>query len=76
VRVTFDSKKNRAYIWLRDFSEGEDSRQYDVGGPDINGSLTLDFDRSGRLIGIEVRTARNVLPAGVLDDAEAYDAPD
>jgi uncharacterized protein YuzE len=74
--VTYDSKKDRAYIWLRDFSEGEDSRQYQVAGPDINGSLTLDFDRSRQLIGIEVRIASNVLPAGFLDDAEAYSAPD
>lgn len=76
VRVTFDPKKNRAYICLREFDEGEDSRQYDVGGPQMLGSFTLDFDRAGRLIGIEVFSAREALPEGFLDDAEAYSASD
>ena len=49
MRVTYDPKKNRAYIYLREFDEGEDSRQYDVGGPQMSGSFTLDFDRAGRL---------------------------
>ena len=76
VRVTYDPKKNCAYIYLREFDEGEDSRQYDVGGPQMSGSFTLDFDRAGRLIGLEVFSAREALPDGFLGDAEAYSASD
>jgi uncharacterized protein YuzE len=76
VRVRYDRKKDRAYIYLRDFAEGEDSRQYDVAGPDINGILVLDFDRRGRLIGIEARSARSVLPDEMFEDTEPYEALD
>ncbi len=65
MRVTFDRKANAAYIYLVDIGPGEAVKQETTGGPVI-----LDFDRSGRLIGIEVLNASEFLPQEILDNAE------
>jgi uncharacterized protein YuzE len=69
VRVTHDPREDTAYIYLRDFEDGEDARQHWVSAPDINGIYVLDFDKQGRLVGIEVKGATGGLPEGFLDEA-------
>jgi uncharacterized protein YuzE len=54
VRATFDRSANAAYIDLKDHAEGEAVRQHHVDEPRIRGEIVLDFDKKGRLIGIEV----------------------
>jgi len=44
-----------------------------VPGEDEAGSVNLDFNRNGELVGIEVLSARRSLPAEFLKDAERID---
>jgi uncharacterized protein YuzE len=68
VRVTYDGLANAAYIYLVPIDPGGAATT--VCGEDEAGSVNLDFDRDGRLIGIEVLNARENLPSEVLHPAE------
>jgi uncharacterized protein YuzE len=70
VRVTFDRGANAAYIYLKKSSPGESARQHVVDEQHTRGMIVLDFDKKGRLIGIEVLDATQALPQGFLDRAE------
>jgi uncharacterized protein YuzE len=70
MRVTFDRGGNAAYIYLKEIGEGEAVRQHLVDEPHTRGMIVLDFDKKGRLIGIEVLDATRALPQEVLDHAE------
>ena len=68
IRVTYDGMANAAYIYLVPIGAGEATTT--VPGEDEAGSVNLDFDREGRLIGVEVLNARANLPPHVLAHAE------
>ena len=68
VRVTFDGEADAAYIYLTPIGPGEVAST--VVGDDEAGAVNLDFDREGRLIGIEILAARQHLPPGMLARAE------
>ena len=70
MRVTFDRSGNSAYIYLKDIERRESARQHHVDEPHTRGMIVLDFDKKGRLIGIEVLDATRALPQEVLDAAE------
>ena len=72
MRVTYDKSVDAAYIELRDTSAGdcvhtEYATRDDQG---MGGSINLDFDIDGKLIGIEVMVASMVLPEQLLAEAE------
>jgi uncharacterized protein YuzE len=72
VRVTYDPDADAAYLNLvdRDLQPGEAVHQSDLGDtPGGRGTLIADFDRDGRLLGIEVLGARAVLPPELLHGA-------
>jgi uncharacterized protein YuzE len=71
VRVTYDADSNAAMIYLVPIGPGEVATT--VVGDDEAGSVNLDFDREGRLIGIEVLRARQTLPPQVIEQAEKID---
>jgi len=50
MKITYDSKVDAAYIYLTDKLKEPETRTFD---DDVN----LDFDASGRLVGIEVLDA-------------------
>ena len=68
VRITFDRRANAAYIYLREIEPAGVARTVPVA--DAPGMINLDFDRSGRLIGIEVLPATQHLPPELLEQAE------
>ncbi|MDX6481915.1 MAG: hypothetical protein QOG85_2425 [Gaiellaceae bacterium] len=70
MRVTFNRSGNSAYIYLKEIVEGEAVRQHHVDEPHARGMFILDFDKKGRLIGIEILDATKALPPGLLDKAE------
>jgi len=70
VRVTLDRAADRAYIYLKDFEDAEAARQHVVSDHFLHSWLTLDFDKSGRLLGIEAAKAASSLPKELLDEAE------
>jgi uncharacterized protein YuzE len=67
IIVKYDEASNAAYIYLDGPIEpGGVARSYPCDPVEVEGMINLDFDRSGRLIGIEVLAARSKLPASVL----------
>ncbi|HEX6507138.1 MAG TPA: DUF2283 domain-containing protein [Chloroflexota bacterium] len=66
MRVTFDPVADAVYIYLREIERGGAVKTITVDEALIN----LDFDKEGRLIGIEVLQATDTLPDEVLKRAE------
>lgn len=65
MRVTYDESVDAAYIYLTEIGCGEAQ----ITTP-VNNDINLDFDKDGRLLGIEVLNARNRLPVEVLNQAD------
>jgi uncharacterized protein YuzE len=75
LRVAYDGRANAAYIYLKPVSEpGEAAKAYvcdlQKEGLGLTFGVNLDFDVSGRLIGIEVLHASHGLPRDFLEQAE------
>jgi len=71
VRVTYDGSADAAYIYLVPIEAGLVATT--VPGEDEAASVNLDFDREGRLLGIEVMAASRWLPREVIEQAEHID---
>ena len=70
MRVTFDPTADAAYIYLSESSSAEFGYSYNCDPVEAKAMINLDFDRDGRLIGIEVLGAQAHLPADVIARAE------
>jgi uncharacterized protein YuzE len=71
VRMTHDSKANAAYIYLVEkIHRGEVARSCFADIAMDNAAITVDFDAEGRVLGIEVLGARQVLRAETIRAAE------
>ena len=71
MRITYDGEANAAYIELKDnIAAGEVKYTYCCDEEKVKGSINLDFDTSGRLIGIEVLRAHEKLPPELLRSAQ------
>jgi uncharacterized protein YuzE len=68
VRVTYDGSADIVYVSLVPIGPGGIATT--VAGEDEAGSVNLDFNREGQLIGIEVERASRWLPRRVIDEAE------
>jgi uncharacterized protein YuzE len=70
MRVTFDAEDNVGYIHLvDDISPGRSTQQ--VVAEDAHGSaVVLDFDTDGRLVGLELLSARRQLHPDLLGTAD------
>ena len=74
MRATFDQRSDAVYIYLlEERTAGIVSRQYHVAPIDLWGMINLDYDVSGRLIGIEILGASKRLPQELLDQATRID---
>ncbi|WP_329453959.1 DUF2283 domain-containing protein [Streptomyces sp. NBC_01497] len=74
VKVTYDKTANAAYIYFTDPQVSVRSAHTCPCDPiDVDGMINLDFDKQGRLIGIEVLAATSKLPEYVLQAAERRD---
>ena len=72
MRLRYDAEVDAAYLSLvdRDLRPGEAVRQSDIiSVPGGDGSVILDVDADGRLLGVEVLGARAVLPPELLPPA-------
>jgi uncharacterized protein YuzE len=67
--ATADRANNAAYIHLRDVERGGAAHQHLVDEPYVMGTIVLDFDLEGRLLGIEVLNAVQALPDEVMNAA-------
>jgi uncharacterized protein YuzE len=70
VRITYDREADAATIYLVPIAPGGVADTVECGGEGPGGSIYLDFDKDGRLLGIEVLRARDTLPDEVLAQAE------
>ena len=71
MKLTYDPEADAAYIYVADrIAAGEVRQTHPCELEGVSGSINLDFDASGRLLGIEVLGAKTVLPAEALKKAE------
>lgn len=77
MRITYDSDIDMAYIYLVEIPAGGVGETEALVVDLRTGTrlVNLDFDHSGRLVGIEVDGARGTLPAELLADALPTDPP-
>ena len=76
MRVAYDQAAGTAYIYLKtDIGPGEVAATYecdlsqlgqDYGVKPIKGSVHLDFDQQGHLVGIEILGPKEILPSETL----------
>jgi uncharacterized protein YuzE len=75
ARVTYDPRVDAAYVYLaEEIGAGEVDRTVpcvSIGG---EGEVNLDFDRAGRLVGIEVLSASSILPWRLIDNPASPDS--
>ena len=66
-RIEYDEEANAAYIYLtEEILAGGVSRTVCVDPTEIGGMVNLDLDAEGRIIGLEVLDARQLLPRDIL----------
>lgn len=71
MKLTYDPEADAAYIYVADrIAAGAVEQTYPCEPDGVNGSVNLDFDASGRLVGIEILGAKAILPAETLSKAE------
>jgi uncharacterized protein YuzE len=69
IKVTYDSQVDAAYLQLvEEIGAGGVARTYPLDPSETGGMINLDFDASGRLVGIEVMDASKLLPRALLDE--------
>lgn len=68
MKVTYDYNVNASYIYLKDKKSGEVSEtdSFEIPGLISFGSVNFDFNRSGRIIGIEIMAAEQLLTKDIL----------
>jgi uncharacterized protein YuzE len=70
MRVTYSPDVDAAYIYLVDvIGAGKALKTYPCDPEAVGGTINLDFDETGQLLGIEVLGARRLLPASLLSQA-------
>ncbi|QOR47903.1 DUF2283 domain-containing protein [Trueperella pecoris] len=71
MRLTYDSEADAAYIELpTTIGVGKSVRNIILDDLPLKGSLIIDVDKDGHLLGIEILGAASVLPPEVLHDAD------
>jgi uncharacterized protein YuzE len=75
MKVRYDPKFGDAYIYLAAMPAGGAETYPCDPGDKLVAGINLDFDKSGRLIGIEVLNAKRRLPPELLREAEVLQAP-
>ena len=70
MNITYDPEVDAAYIYLVPITPGGVVKTYECDPIGVNGTINLDFDKDGRLLGIEVLDASEKLPPEILDLAK------
>ncbi|TDD89335.1 DUF2283 domain-containing protein [Actinomadura darangshiensis] len=74
VKVTYDKSANAAYLYFSNHPDrAEVAHMYPCDPVEVGGMINLDFDKNGRIIGIEVLAASSKLPKWILEAAERLD---
>lgn len=70
MRITYSKIEDSAYIYLDTIKAGGVAKTEPCNIEGLKGEVNFDFDKNGRLVGIEILGASKVLPKEVLDKAE------
>ncbi len=71
MRITYDRVADAVYIYLVDkIGRGQVHKTYCCNPIEVKGQINLHFDKSARLLGIEVLDARSKLSDVLLEAAE------
>lgn len=62
IVTRYDRQVDAAYIYLTKIAPGGVARTYTCDDEAVGGTINLDFDHEGRLVGIEVLNATALLP--------------
>lgn len=66
--MTYDPEADAVYVYFADeILAGGVNKTYPCDPLEVDGMINLDFDRDGRLIGLEVLGAKGKLPPELLD---------
>lgn len=68
MKITYDKIADAVYIYLSD-KERNSSYTYLCDPKEVGGMINLDFNKEGKLIGIEVLGAKSKLPADFVSNA-------
>jgi uncharacterized protein YuzE len=71
VRLDYDPDIDAAYIWLKAAADGiQVAKTVPLDPTEIDGEINLDFDRDGRLVGIEIQSASRFLDPALIRQAD------
>lgn len=71
MRIDYDRVIDAAYISLKPAEEGiQVATTVPVDPTEIDGEINLDFDRDGRLVGIEIQSASRFLAPELLTQTD------
>jgi uncharacterized protein YuzE len=71
LNIEYDARVDAAYINLATMRPGDAKKTYACDPEEVGGQIQLDFDGSGRLIGIEILHASQMLPKSLLKAGHA-----
>ena len=70
MKITYDRSVDAAYIYLvSEITAGQVVKTYPCDPSEVGGQINLDFDSSGKLLGIEVLDASKKLSEALLKQA-------
>lgn len=72
MRVTYDKEVDAAYLYLAKIGPGGAKKTYTCDYRKVGGTISLDFDKNGVLVGIEFLDAKKMLPAALLKKAKRF----
>ncbi len=66
MKITYDKEADAAYVYLdKEIKEGQVKKSVEK-----TEDIILDFDKKGRLLGVEILNASKKLSKGVLEEAK------
>lgn len=66
LTISYDAEVDAAYIYLAQDTNIRVHHTYCCDPSEVNGMINLDFDKEGKLVGIEVIDASKKLPLDIL----------
>ena len=74
MRFTYDPAADAAYLYIAEhIPPGGVAKTYCCDPGEVGGMINLDFDSSGKLLGVEVLDASAILPPHVLESEGSGD---
>ena len=69
IKISYDSQVDAAYFAIKQSGPGEVVKTYTCDIEEVGGIINLDFDKGGRLVGIEILDATALLPPNFIFSA-------